>query len=105
MSQAQKKTYTLAGKVGRYPSETAAWYLVEIPKKIGQEIHKNYGQLHRGFGSLPVLATIGHTTWYTSIFRSNRTSSTYMLFLKASIRKKESIEAGDKIVFNIAIEI
>ena len=105
MSQAKKaKTYMMTEKVGRYPSETDAWYLVEIPKKIGLEIYANYGQHHRGFGSLPVLATIGKTSWQTSIFRSKRIS-TYMLFLKAAIRKKESIEAGDKIPVSIVIEI
>ncbi len=104
MSQAKKlKTYTMTEKVGRYPSETATWYLVEIPKKIGQEIYTNFGQFHKGFGSLPVLATIGATAWRTSIFRSKRTN-TYMFFLKVAIRKKENIEAGDKITFSIKID-
>ena len=103
MSKAkQSKSYTMTEKVGRYPSETAAWYLLEIPKKIGEEIYANFKDVHRGFGSLPVLATIGETTWRTSIFRSKH-ASTYMLFLKAAVRKKEGIEAGDKIIFNIKL--
>ena len=98
----QSKSYTMTEKVGRYPSETAVWYLLEIPKKVGEEIYANFKEVHRGFGSLPVLATIGETSWRTSIFRSKRTS-TYLLFLKAAVRKKEGIEVGDKITFNIRI--
>ncbi|WP_353848675.1 DUF1905 domain-containing protein [Cellulomonas sp.] len=36
--------------------------------------------------------TIGTTTWRTSIFPG---AETYVLPLKAAVRRKESIEAGD----------
>ncbi len=89
-------------KVWIYPGEFANWHFVTLTKKVGQEIKETHGKNARGFGSLPVQVTIGQTTWKTSIFPDKRAGS-YLLPLKAQVRKKEDIEAGEPVAFEIAI--
>ncbi len=89
-------------KVWIYPGEFANWHFVTLTKKIGQEIKETHGKNARGFGSLPVQVTIGQTTWKTSIFPDKRAGS-YLLPLKAQVRKKEDIEAGETVIFEIGI--
>lgn len=98
----QTGTYTMTEKVFLYPGEVGNWHFVPVTKAEGQEIKTKYGKLAKGFGSLPVTVTIGQTIWQTSIF-PDKYSGSYLLPLKAAIRKREEIEAGEKITFTIAL--
>lgn len=89
-------------KVWIYPGDYANWHFVTLTKKVGQEIKETLGKKARGFGSLPVEVTIGQTTWKTSIFPDKRAGS-YLLPLKAQVRRKEDIEAGETVAFEIAL--
>lgn len=89
-------------KVWIYPGDFANWHFVTLTKKVGQEIKETHGKSARGFGSLPVGVTIGQTTWKTSIFPDKRVGS-YLLPLKSQVRKKEDIEAGETVTFEIAL--
>lgn len=95
--------YTIREKVWIYPGETP-WHFVNVSKKESQKIKEKYGKLHRGFGSLPVVVTVGKTSWKTSIF-PDKISGTYLLPLKAKVREKEEIIDGDTISFLIKIEV
>ena len=95
--------YTMTEKVFIYPSEVAAWHFIPVTKKVGLEIKKDFGGNSRGFGSLPVEVTIGSSTWNTSIF-PDKYSGSYILPLKAQVRKKEDIEAGELVTFTITLE-
>ncbi len=97
-----KAIYTMTEKVFLYPGEAANWHFVPVTKKVGQEIKEKFGKLAKGFGSLPVTVTIGRTTWETSIF-PDKYSGSYLLPLKANVRKKEAIVAGEKIEYTIEI--
>ena len=46
-----------------------------------------------GFGSVRISATIGATTWQTSIFASKDVGG-YLLPLKAAVRKAERLAEG-----------
>jgi hypothetical protein len=81
---------------------TAAWHFINLPKHRSKEIRKKFGRSERGWGSLPVEVTIGKTTWRTSIFYDTK-AGTYLLPLKAQVRKKEDIWAGDKVSFSITL--
>lgn len=89
-------------KVWLYPGENAAWHFVTLPKKQSDIIRGRFANLKRGWGSLPVSATIGATQWNTSIFPDTK-SGAYLLPLKAEVRKKEKIEAGDTV--SLALEV
>ena len=83
-----------------YPGEAANWHFVPVTKSVGREIKEKYGKLAKGFGSLPVTVTIGKTTWQTSIF-PDRYSGSYLLPLKATVRKQEGIEVGEKVKYTL----
>ncbi len=93
--------YSVRAKVWLYPG-MAGWHFVTIPRTPSEKITKKFASRKRGWGSLPVVATIGKTRWKTSIF-PERNSPSYILPLKADVRKKEGIESGD--VVKLLIEI
>lgn len=80
----------------------AGWHFLSVPKKQSEEIKSEYGSMKKGWGSLPVMATMNKTSWKTSIFPDKK-SGTYLLPLKAEIRKKESVFAHDEVQFLIEI--
>ncbi len=89
-------------KLWIYPGESANWHFVTLTKTTGREIKEKFGKNARGFGSLPVLVTVGKTTWQTSIF-PDRHSGSYFLPIKAVVRRKEALEAGDAVTFSITL--
>ncbi|MEK7613819.1 MAG: DUF1905 domain-containing protein [Patescibacteria group bacterium] len=89
-----KKKYSFSVKVWLYPGGNAAWHFASVPRLTSEEIKKKYGAHARGWGSLPVSVTIGETTWATSIFPDKK-SGTYILPLKANVRRSEGLDAGD----------
>lgn len=96
-----KAMYKVRSKIWLYPG-MAGWHFLTIPKKQSEEIKKVYGEKKRGWGSLPIQVTLGKTSWKTSIFPDKK-SGTYLLPLKADIRKKEGVAHGDTINFVIDI--
>lgn len=75
---------------------------MSLPKTLSARLKKTYGKQQRGWGSLPVIMTLGQTTWKTSIF-PDRKAGTYLLPLKAAVRKKANINMGDKRKFVLEI--
>ena len=98
----KKISYTTTAKVWLYPGDMANWHFVTLTKNIGKEIKETRGKSARGFGSLPVEVTVGATTWKTSIFPAKQAGS-YLLPLKAKVRKVEDIETGDTITFSVTL--
>lgn len=94
------KKYTIKSKVWLYSGQ-AAWHFIGVPKKESEEIKKAQ-KVKVGFGSVPVMVTIGKTRWKTSIFPDKR-SGTYLLPIKAEIRKKENIMSED--ILSLTIQI
>lgn len=93
--------YKIKAKVWLYPG-AAAWHFVSVPKKESKKISQTFEGLTRGFGSLPVMVTIGKTSWKTSIFPDKKTG-TYLLPVKADVRKKEKIMVNKQVTFSIKI--
>lgn len=95
--------YKMQAKVWLYTG-VAAWHFITLPQKESAEIKKNFGALKRGWGSLPVIATIGKTSWKTSIFPDKKAGA-YLLPLKADVRKKENICENDIVTFSLKISL
>jgi len=96
-------TYELRTKLWEWHSDKANWYFLTVPQKIADEIRLvDAGPKRVGFGSLKVQATIGGTSWSTSIFPSAE-HKTYVLPVKASVRKAEDLVV-DKMV-NLKLEV
>lgn len=92
----------MRSKVLIYPG-MSGWRFLMLPKKEGAQIKERFGKHARNWGSLPVSVTIGKTTWSTSIF-PDRKMGTYLLPLKAQIRKAEGLNDGDTVQFNLKIQ-
>jgi hypothetical protein len=97
----KKSTYTITSKVWPYPG-MAGWHFLTVPKKESETIKKAHGKNARGWGSLPVAVSIGTTKWETSIFPDKK-SGTYLLPLKAAVRRAEGIDAGESVRYTITI--
>ncbi len=80
----------------------AGWHFVSLPKTLSTRLKKLYGKKARGWGSLPVIMTSGKVTWKTSIF-PDRKAGTYLLPLKAAVRKRADIAMGDTKKFKLEI--
>lgn len=80
------------------------WYFVSVPKKMTKEITEKFADYKRGWGSLKVTVSIGKTTWNTSIFPDNKTKS-YLLPLKAAVRKQENIKEQQNVFVTLHIVI
>jgi Domain of unknown function (DUF1905) len=86
-----------------YPGETANWHFLTLPKKESDAIRKRFGASKRGWGSLRVSVCIGTTTWNTSIFPDKKRDA-YLLPIKADVRTRENVSAGDRVAFRIDIQ-
>lgn len=97
-----KVAYKLRSKVWVYPG-MAAWRFISVPEKEGRKIRKQFGAHAKGWGSLPVFVTIGKTSWDTSIFPDKKSGS-YLLPLKAKIRKAEGIEDNSVVIYTLRLQ-
>jgi hypothetical protein len=71
---------------------TDAWTFVSLPASESDEIRDLADGPRRGFGSLRVRATIGGSTWMTSIFPGK---AGYVLPVKRPVRAAEALDVGD----------
>lgn len=98
----KQKIYKTTSTLWLYPGETAKWHFLTVSKDISQEIKETYKGLRKGFGSLPIEVTIGKTTWETSVFPDTR-AGTYLLPVKAKVRKAEDIYVDEKVIFSFKV--
>ena len=75
---------------------TDTWIFVSLPVEVSEEIRDLVGTSPRGFGAVRVRATVGATTWTTSVF-PDRARGCYVLPVKRSVRTAEGLEAGDRV--------
>jgi len=77
------------------------WYFITVPEEESDEIRAHAFGNPRGFRSVRVEATIGSVAWRTSVFPLN--SGGYLLPLKAEVRKKANIGAGDEVTVKLEL--
>ena len=77
------------------------WFFLTIPEKQSGEFRAEAFGTPRGFGSVRVEATIGDITWRTSVFPLN--SGGYLLPVKADVRKRAMLAAGDELTVELRI--
>jgi hypothetical protein len=78
------------------------WTFVSLPAEASEEIRHLAGGRRQGFGSVRVRATVGGSTWTTSIFPDSAREA-YVLPVKRGIRKAEAIEAGDTATLTVEL--
>jgi len=101
-----EETFELTARVWLWTSTSKdrpmAWHFLTVDGQTSAEIR--YAALGRtgGFGSIPVEVRIGATRWRTSIF-PHRDSGGYILPIKAAVRKREGIVAGDEVALSLTL--
>ena len=96
--------YKIRAKIWLYQGK-AAWHFVTLPKKQAEHIKRHFGWLRsarKGWGSIRVEATVGRTSWETSIFPEKETGS-YVLPLKEKVRVSEGLRAGKTITLLLRV--
>jgi hypothetical protein len=83
-------------------SGESAWHFVRLPADLGDEIRSQAGP-PRGFGSVRVRASIGATTWRTSVF-PDKESGSYLLPVKRQVRTAERVEVGDIVRIELVVD-
>lgn len=96
--------YEFTAKVWNYSSTvgTGGWHISCLPKEMSKEIRENLGFLEEGWGRLKMTAKTDNTQWETAIWFDTKLD-TYLLPLKAEIRKKEKITTDKEIEIMIWI--
>ena len=84
-----------------WSGEGASWHFLTIPEEQSGEIRAQAFGIPRGFGSVGVEARIGDVTWRTSVFPQK--SGGYILPVKAEVRRKVGIAAGDEVTITLEL--
>lgn len=72
------------------------WIFASLPKELSDEIRQHFKGEEEGWGRMTVMAKLGSTEWKTAIWFDTK-ADTYLLPLKADVRKKEKVALGKKI--------
>lgn len=94
-------TYRFRAELWEYQGQNS-WFFISLPFDESDEIDELTRSTQRGFGSVRVSATIGRTSWNTSIFPDAK-AKTYVLPIKKAVRTAEKIGVGN--TFNVELTL
>ena len=78
----------------------APWFFVTFPDKQCGDLKAISGFVTYGWGMIPAKVRIGKTEWTTSLFPKD---GSYIVPIKASVRKTENLEEGDKVTVQLEV--
>ncbi|QEO15003.1 DUF1905 domain-containing protein [Agromyces intestinalis] len=79
----------------------AEWYFVTVPTAASADI-REVPLPPRGFGSVRVEATVGGSTWRTSIFPDS-SEGAYVLPVKRAVRVAEGLVEGGPVAVDLRL--
>jgi hypothetical protein len=79
----------------------APWYFVTVPEEQCRDLKAMLEMVTYGWGMIPATIQIGKTEWETSLFPKD---GRYIVPIKASVRKAESLEDGDKVTVRLVVQ-
>jgi len=82
--------------------EMCGWTFVSLPHELSVEIRDNFKSLEEGWGRMKVTAKLGSSEWQTAIWFDTK-QNTYLLPLKAKIKKQENVLLGEDVRIIIRI--
>lgn len=91
--------YEFEAKVWQF-NGPASWYFASLPNYISEEIRSNFKHEEEGWGRLKATVKIGQSEWKTAIWFDSK-HNTYILPLKAAIRKQENIQVGNNLSVSV----
>jgi hypothetical protein len=90
----------------RFETEVLCWrgpapfFFAPMPAQEAAELRKIARFVSYGWGCVPVDATVGDVAFYTALFPKDET---YLLPLKAAVRRKTGVTAGDLVAVEMTI--
>ena len=84
-----------------WSGEGGSWHFITVPEELSSEIRAEGLARRGGFGSVRVEASIGDVIWRTSVFPQK--SGGYILPVKAEVRRRASIAAGDEVELRLKL--
>ena len=96
-----KIEYQFSPKLWQHNSE-GGWHFVTIPQNYSKEIRSHFQSQEEGWGRMKVAAIINDMDWNTSIWFDTKAQS-YILPIKAMIRKKLSLKEDDVLTVSILV--
>lgn len=96
--------YEFSANVYYYSSSggMGGWTFVSLPKDLSADIRDRFQWLEKGWGRMTVTAKVGNSEWPTAIWFDTK-QDTYLLPLKAQIRKKENLITGQDVNITVVI--
>jgi hypothetical protein len=91
----------LTATLWRWSGEGGSWHFLTIPEELCGAIRGQSLFRRGGFGSVRVVACIDDVTWRTSVFPQK--SGGYILPVKADVRRRARIGAGDDVHLTLEI--
>ena len=100
----ERVQYEFSARAYQYasPEEMCGWTFVSIPQELSAEIRKNFKSLEEGWGRMKVTAKLRGSEWQTAIWFDTK-QNTYLLPLKAKVRKQEKVVLGEYVKIIILI--
>lgn len=92
---------TVTAPLWIWTGENGSWHFVTVPEELSDEIRAHCLAAMRGFKSARVAATINDVSWRTSVFPMK--SGGYFLPVKADVRRKAGIAAGDVVTVELEL--
>ena len=93
--------YIFTGEVWRCPG-AGGWHFLTLPPEVADEVRAR--SVAKPFGSVAARVTVGEVAWETSLFADTKSAS-YLLPLKADVRRRARIEEGDTVTLTIALAV
>jgi hypothetical protein len=78
----------------------APWYFVTVPDEESAALREVAAAVTYGWGMVPVTATVGGTTWTTSLWPQE---DRYVVPVKAAVRRAERLEEGDPVTLRLSL--
>ena len=91
----------VTGPLWLWSGGQGSWHFLTIPEEHADELRAEAFVVARGFGSVKVEAAIGGEKWRTSVFPQK--SGGYILPIKADVRRRAEIAAGDDVTVSLEI--
>jgi hypothetical protein len=93
--------FEFSGKVW-YWKGPAPHHFVTVPPEQCASLQALSGAVTYGWGMIPVTVRIGTTHWTTSLFPKD---GSYIVPLKAAVRKAEGISEGDLVTLRMEVAV
>ena len=92
--------WSFTAELFRWDDEGPSWRFIRVPAELADDVRMVAET--GGFGSVKVAATVGGTSWSTSLFPEKATDS-YLLPVKKQVRDAEGLDDGDLVTVELML--